>query len=212
MKELPEGLDINQLWATGNSSQINMLLIRLLEQFRNKQFAVSDLVHNMIADPTSTLKLSYLSTGGFPEEKFQWITSSMLDTAGLNIRVMNDEIACGYKKEYLFRDGKWCFENPPGINAQIHQLTQQGLDKIREYLKENGRLYTLNEDDFWIALYVDNHGDGTSSLISSIKLEHDEKVSLNLEDGYSLYEEDLTTNHVLDILTIIEEGHGTYSK
>ncbi|MDR1716501.1 MAG: hypothetical protein LBS20_11720 [Prevotella sp.] len=84
----------------------------------------------MTTNPTSTLKLSYLSTGGFPEDIFLRITGAIPDTAGLDIRVMNDEIACGYKKEYLFKDGKWCFEALPDTDTTPESiLTRYPCDK-----------------------------------------------------------------------------------
>lgn len=97
------------------------------------------------------------------------------------------------------------------INQQIHHLTTQGIGEIRDLVKEKGT-YLIDEDKNWIALYVDRDGDATYSNFRTIELEPNGKISVQLDDGIWLYEEELKTDHILDLLTIIEENYGTHQK
>lgn len=97
------------------------------------------------------------------------------------------------------------------INKKIHALTTEGLTAIREYLTENGSLENIEEDNLWIAFFTALDGNGDSSHYSEIELDESGEITVGLTNGLWLYEDNLTTNHVMDILTIIEERHG-YSK
>jgi hypothetical protein len=196
---------INTICAEGTSKQVDEFIRQMSETFGSDL----DINDNFETEEKAYTSLTLSSSWKMPQKELLEVTGLLPNTKGLYIRVVSEEPAEEYCEQSVFSDGKWSFENPPSINAQIHELTVQGLNQIRRLLQENGKLYTINEDDFWIALYVDNDGYGTSSLINSIELDN-EKISLNLEDGCSLYEDELTTNHVLDILTIIEERHGTF--
>jgi len=145
-EEAPVAEDINQLWATGNACQVNMLLIKIMEQFRGNELAVSVLSHCMNRQTTSTLELSFLTAGGFPKEKLHWITASMLDTAGLNIRVRYDEKGANYNEQFIFADSKWSF----GITKNF-----TGIDLTKKPLKATLTRYPSGQSVFTTGAYIE---------------------------------------------------------
>lgn len=93
------------------------------------------------------------------------------------------------------------------INEQIHHLIRQGLDEIRQHLKEKGSLTAIDEDNEWSAYYINDDGYAESAYYREIELEDNGKIAVLLSDGFWLYEEDLTVIHVMDILTIFAESY-----
>lgn len=105
--QIKEGKDINRLYASGNYAQIRILLSKIMFSL-NDEIAVSLLDSNK---SVSCLELSFLSSEGFPTEKFLNITHEVNDVSGLYICVKSDEAKCNHNKQYIFKDGKWNFDN-----------------------------------------------------------------------------------------------------
>lgn len=94
------------------------------------------------------------------------------------------------------------------ISVQIHQLTGEAIGQIRDYIKENGTIddLTAGKDIDFIGIYFDNADYPNFGHYEKIELKDGQiVVSLEGDESVTLYENDLTTNHVLDILNIIEE-------
>lgn len=93
------------------------------------------------------------------------------------------------------------------INSQVHALISQGIEEIKGYLKTHGDITDLvDRDIWWTAMYLnDNKGITDSDLYDCIYIDTDGKLAARLQDCVTLCEYDLTPNHVLDILSLIEE-------
>lgn len=102
-----EGKDINQLYASGDYTQIRILLSKIMFSLTD-EIAVSLLDSNK---SVTNLELSFLSSGGFPKDKFLSITHEINNVSGLYICVKSDEAKCNHNKQYIFKDGKWDFDN-----------------------------------------------------------------------------------------------------
>lgn len=198
----------NRLRATGCEEQVDLLAKLIKKSYETENFD-EDYIES---DDLYQLELYFDTSWKFPKDHFRKITSALPDTLGLNIRVASDEPATNYLEQSIFQDGKWNFDKEVDVVTEIDKLRKNGILQIRQFLTEKGNVYIIDEDQFWIALYVNNDGDGTSSFIRSIEIDTSGKIFVNLDDGMSLYEDEITANHVLDILTIMVEEHGTYTK
>ena len=89
------------------------------------------------------------------------------------------------------------------ISMQIHHLTGEAIKEIKRHLTENGAIEDISGDELWTAAYVNDDGEGEAAHYQSITIDQD-KLFVDLADGMCLYEDELTTNHVLDIMSIIE--------
>ena len=93
------------------------------------------------------------------------------------------------------------------ISMQIHHLTGEAIKEIKRHLTENGEIEDISGDETWTATYINDDGFAESAYYQSITIDRD-KLFVDLSDGWCLYEDDLTTNHVLDIISIIESLQG----
>lgn len=92
------------------------------------------------------------------------------------------------------------------INSQVNTLISQGIEEIKGYLKTHGDITDLvDRDIWWTAVCFDNDGEAGSDMYDRIYVDTDGKLTTDLQDGFTIYEDELTPNHVLDILSIIEE-------
>lgn len=198
---------INTLNAEGTPEQVEGLIQQLSEHFGDGL----DINDNFATEEKEYAVLTFSSKRQMPQKELLEVTNSLQDTQGLYIRVVSEEPGEEYSGQAVFSEGKWDFETPQSINAQIHALTVRGIGQIRKIIEEKGTIH-VKEDKYWIALYVNGNGDGTSAFIQCIELDTNGKLLMGLDDGISLYEEDLTTNHIIDILSLIHEEHVTYSK
>lgn len=98
------------------------------------------------------------------------------------------------------------------IKEKIHALSVEGLNDIRQHLIEKGNINDIEEDCLWFAYFMTNGGDGDSSHISSIELDENSEISMELTNGCWINEDELNVLHIMDILSIIEQGHGNYSE
>ncbi|MDR1716499.1 MAG: hypothetical protein LBS20_11710 [Prevotella sp.] len=198
---------INTINAEGASSQIDELIEKLSETFGDDL----DINDNFADEAKSYASLSVNSSWKMPKNQFREITASLSGTPGLYIRIISEEPGEGYFEQSIFTNGQWSFDSIPEINARIHVLTQQGIEFIRKQIQEKGNIH-VKEDHFWTALFVGDDGYGTSAMFRSVELESNGKLSVDLDDGTILGEDELTTNHILDLLSLIHEDHVTYSK
>ncbi len=197
---------INTVYAEGTPTQVDELIQKLSDTYDKYLYVVD----NFSIDNKAVATLTLRSLWEMPKEALRKITGQIPHTEGLIIRITSEEQGEEYFEKAVFENGQWSFDKQPTINEQIHALTQQGIDLVRRQIQEKGNIH-VKEDQLWIALYVDEDGNGTSAFIRSIELEGNGKLSVDLDDGTILSEDDLTTNHILDILSLIKEEHVTYS-
>lgn len=193
---------INTINAEGTPLQVDELVGKLSGYFEDNL----DINDVFATEFKATASLSVCSQCTMPQKDLLEITRSLSDTQNLYIRVTAEEPAEEYFDQSVFTDGKWDFENPPSINSQIHELTLQGLEQIRQYIGENGNI-DFGEDCNWTALYINNDGYAECPYFQRVELDENKKLSVLLSDGYWLYEDDLTTVHVMDILSLLFEEH-----
>lgn len=92
------------------------------------------------------------------------------------------------------------------INSQVHELISQGIEEIKEHLTTHGDINDLfARDILWTAVYFNGGGDAFNASYDNIYIDTEGELFIELADGVTLYEEDLSPNHVLDILSLIEE-------
>lgn len=92
---------------------------------------------------------------------------------------------------------------------------KDALENIRLYLKEKGNIKGLDkveEHHQYTATYIDDHGEAVSASYSELEISDDNRLYIGLSDGHWLYQEDITLNNIDDLINILQEGHGTYSK
>jgi hypothetical protein len=194
---------INTLNAEGTPGQVDELLRKLSDSFGGS-FDIND---DFATEEKGYATLTLTSKWKMPQKELLEATTSLTDTQGLYIRVTAEEPAEEYFEQAIFSDSKWTFENLPAINTQIHALTTQGIEQIRRHIKENGNT-DFGEGCTWVALYINNDGYAECPYFQRIESEADGKLSVLLSDGHWLYEDELTTVHVMDLLTLLFEGHG----
>lgn len=195
----------NTINAEGTPSQIDEFIQRLTDTY-DKYLHVDDKFS--IEDKTSAT-LTIKSLWKIPKETLIKITSLLPDTEGLYIRITSEEPGEEYFEKAVFQNGRWSFDSIPDINAQIHALTQQGIGLIKKRIEETGNI-DFGEDCTYVALYINDDGYAECPYFRRIELESNNKLTVLLSDDVWLYEDDLTAVHIMDILTLIEEGHVTY--
>jgi len=192
----------NTLRASGTKQQIDAL-VAILRGNYEPELLIMDYDDS---NPIQTVcELGFYSSSMFPEELFGKFTTSLTEKSSLYIRVLSDEPATRYCRQSIYEHGKWDFENPPSINAQIHALTKQGKEQIKKHIRENGNI-DFGDDCNWCALYVNDDGYAELAYFRRIELEPNGNICLILSDGYGFYEDQLTTNHIMDILSLLDEN------
>ncbi len=191
---------MNIINAEGRPEQVKELIEKLSGVFKD-DLNIDD---EFESGGKSYATLTLSSKWKMPQNELLEVSNSLPDTQGLSIRVTGEEPGEEYFEQSVFREGKWSFENIPSINAQIHALTTQGLEQIRRLINEEGTI-DFGEYCTWVALYVNDDGYAECPYYQRVELEDNGKLSALLSDGYRLYEDDLNTVHVMDILTLIEK-------
>ncbi len=92
---------------------------------------------------------------------------------------------------------------------------KNALENIRLYLKEKGNLTGLDEVEehqCYTAIYINNNGEAVCAYYSQLEISDDNRLYIGLSDGHWLFQEDITLSNIDDLINILQEGHGTYSK
>lgn len=186
----------NYLIATGTDEQLEMLKAK-----------IGDMYEIVDTEFETELEIWFDTNFRFPHDQFRAFTQSFQSTEGLYIRVASDEHTTEYLEQSIFTDGLWNFDNKPTINALIHELTAKGLDKIRKKLAANNNRINVSDNTDWTVLYTDIKGYGQSAFLEALRLETGNTITLILSNGVRLVEDEITTNHVLDILSIIDDSN-----
>ncbi|MDR1502269.1 MAG: hypothetical protein LBT43_07430 [Prevotella sp.] len=100
----------------------------------------------------------------------------------------------------------WCKQ------YHIKKQTKEAVELIRRYLQEFGNISDIEKDENVFALYLDAQDYGVASPYSQVALFLTGEIVITLFDEHTIYEEDFTPNHINDIITIIQEKYGKYSK
>lgn len=195
----------NQLYATGTEQQIDLLKEKLSEVF-DDNFDIDD---NIVVGDEATLIASLTSKWDMPKDGLREVTTSIPDTFGMYIQVESTEPGCNYHEHSIFSTGEWSFDVYTTINAQILELKEKGLDMVRQFLQKEDVPYAIKEDKFWSVVYVDEYGVAECEFINCVETKND-SILLHLQNGHCIHENDLTTDHVLHMLTIIQNGDGEF--
>ncbi|MDR1502268.1 MAG: hypothetical protein LBT43_07425 [Prevotella sp.] len=192
----------NTLRASGTKQQLDALIFTLRDIY-DPELLIMDLDDS---NPMQTYcELGFYSSSTFLEDLFRKFTGSLTDKDNLFIRVLSDEPATRYCRQSIYEHGTWDFENSLSVNSQIHALTTQGIAQIKKHIQEIGNIDFGNNCN-WCVLYVNDDGYAELAYFRRIELELNGKICLLLSDGVWLYEEDLTTTHIMDILSLIQEN------
>ncbi len=101
------------------------------------------------------------------------------------------------------------------IRVFNHQFNVAKED-LRKHLKEKGNLTGLDEGDDdsrkYTALYIDRDGEAQAAFYREVEVSDDNRLYFGLSDGHTLYQEDITFIHIMDIFYLIQNECGTYVK
>lgn len=100
------------------------------------------------------------------------------------------------------------------MELKLSQLKKEAIEDIKAYLKRKGNiseLLSIETQHRQRALYYDKNDDACWATINHIEVEHD-RLYVTLSTGHIFYEEDITLDLIQQIITIIQNEHGTYSK
>lgn len=101
-------------------------------------------------------------------------------------------------------------------NAQYHinEQLKEAKEALRNLLIEKGNLSDIdNVSDHckYTANYIDDDGNAQSAYYRSVEL-LENRLYIVLSDEYCIFQEDISVPNIFDLITIIEDGHGTYAK
>lgn len=199
----------NRLRATGNKEQVEMLASAIKKIYQTENFE-EDYIES---DHRYQLDLYFDSSWKFPKDHFLQFTSSIPDVTGMFIRVASDEPATNYLEQSIFEEGKWNFDKQVDIVTEINKLRENGILQIRKFLSENGDVLGLMEEgNTPPTIFVNYEGIPEKNYYDEIILSHSGKLIISLWDNTVINEDDLTTNHVLEIFNIISDKNRTYIK
>lgn len=190
----------NRCTAIGTKEQIHNLQSKLNEVF-GKNFVINNNTSN---EKGSCLVFTVESFKIMPEQDLKMLTIRLHDIKQLYIKVESQNIAALYFANAIFSYGLWSFEPMPNINAKIIELKKQGIEYIKKRVEEHGNI-DFGEDCNYSAIYVNDDGYAECPYYQRIELEDDGQIAILLTDGIWLYENELTPNHIMDLLNQLEE-------
>jgi len=191
---------VNTINAEGSPSQMEEFIEKMSTKFEDDLHVDDDFATKETGYATLTLS----SKNCMPESELKEVTASLSYTEGLKIRVSSEEPGDEYFAHATYSQGMWSFDSFIDINMQIVALTKQGVSLIKKHIEENGNI-DFGEDCNWCALYVNDDGYAECPYFRRIELE-DNKLTVLLSDGYWLYEDDLSTKHIMDIVSLLHDG------
>lgn len=192
----------NRLTAIGTSAQIKNIQMKLHEVF-GKNCVVNSNTGN---DKGVCLVCTVTSIKTMPQQDLKRLTIRLHDTENLYIKVESQNISVPYFDNAIFSYGLWSFEPMPAINAKVNELKEQGISYIKKQIEEHGNI-DFNEDCNYSALYINNDGFAQCPYYMRVQLDTYGKINVLLTDGYWLNEDQLTPNHVMDILAQLNNNN-----
>lgn len=100
------------------------------------------------------------------------------------------------------------------VQYHINEQLKEAKETLCNMLVEKGNLSEIDnvkDSQKYTATYIDNDGNPQSAYYSALELQ-DGRLYIGLSDEHWLYEEDIKAEHILDLITVIEEGHGKHTK
>lgn len=98
------------------------------------------------------------------------------------------------------------------LQFAIQDRTREAIEEINDYLNFAGGIYDIEKYEKYHVLFENKGTESGIGFISNIGIDIDGKLRIGMTNGLNLYEEELSPKHIIDIIIIIQEGHGTYSK
>lgn len=87
---------------------------------------------------------------------------------------------------------------------EFFTLRKEAIEDIKKYLSTNKIEDLTSKDINYSITYVDGDGYFEGSIYESVEVENG-TLFINLTDGMSIYEDDITINDVIAVLSIISE-------
>lgn len=87
---------------------------------------------------------------------------------------------------------------------EFFTLKHEAIKDIKKYLLTNKIENLTSKDINYSITYVDGDGYFEGSMCESVEVENG-MLFINLTDGMSIYEDDITVNNVITVLSIISE-------
>lgn len=140
-----------------------------------------------------------------PKMELIAITRSMADTKGLVVRVVSDEPWNDYYEIAEFKDGAWNFESVDNIEKESQKINILGFELIRKLLSVCGTI-DLSGLAWTIDYYDKQEEERISDKYRRLELTKSGKLCVVTEEKVRLYEEDLNSCHITDILWLINKN------
>lgn len=193
---------ISSVFVMGTLEQIKYINTELTHIFGK------DAVVNQIRkeDKASVMNFTITNPGTMPQVRLTTLTNGIHDTEGLHIKVEGQNLETLYFDWAIFSYGFWTWEPMPDINGKILILINQGIRYIKKYIETNGNV-DFGKDCIYSALYINDDGYAECPCFRRIEMEDNKTLTVLLSDGIWLYEDQLTPNHVLDILSMLSESN-----
>lgn len=99
------------------------------------------------------------------------------------------------------------------IEFALETKLKEAKEEIRLYLKEKGTIEKVEEDEQHNITYIDYDGNPATADYSTIELRDKGKhICIMLTDEHWFFDDELTIDHILIIISIIRNGHGKFNK
>ncbi len=187
-------------FVQGTFNQIRLLQIKIKDIFG----AYVTITNSSLGEPFGNFTFNLQTTEVIPQIRLKTLTGNVRDNKHLYIKIEAQEQGENLPQSAKFSYGLWSFEPVPDINAQIHQLIDKGIGYIKKHLEEKGNVYFVEECNYK-PLYINDDGHVQSLYYQLVELVNNDVLTIHLTDGTLLFENQLTPNHVMDIITQLFE-------
>lgn len=140
-----------------------------------------------------------------PKMELIAITRSMADTKGLVVHVVSDEPWNDYYEIAEFKDGAWNFESADDVKKESGKINILGFELIRKLLTVSGTI-DLSGLGWTIDYYDRQEKERLTDKYRRLELTKSGKLCVVTEEKVRLYEEDMNTCHIADILWLINKN------